>query len=210
MPETVTVIATLRHARTQHGSERRYAGSMDVPLSDPGRDDCRRARPWLAHSRYDVILSSPQARALETARLVAPADSSIEIDPLIVERRYGVMEGRTWEEVQTIEPPILFIEVGGNRHSVNPWNGEPFEDIWRRAQQFSRRVLERHAGRRILVVSHSAFLQMLHGVLLGRNCIESLDSEVANLELSTFTLNGMSVVHTRSEHLATAPTRATF
>lgn len=208
MPETV--IATLRHARTQHGSEHRYAGSIDVPLSDPGRDDCRRARPRLARSRYDVVLSSPQARALETAQLVAPAGTPIEIDPLIVERRYGVMEGRTWEEVQTMEPPILFVEVGGNRHSVNPRNGEPFEDIWRRAQQFSRDVLERHAGRRLLVVSHSAFLQMLHGVLLGRNCIESLDTEVANLELSTFTLNGTSAVHQRSERLAAAPTEDTF
>lgn len=202
MPDSPeTLIATLRHAKTQHGAEHRYAGSIDVPLSDTGRDDCRRARPRLAENRYDVILSSPQARALETARLVAPDDVPMEIDPLLVERRYGAMEGRTWDEVQHLDPPVLFIEVGGDRHSVNPPGGEPLEDVWRRAQDFHRRVLDRHRGERVLVVSHSAFLQMLHGSLLRRSCIESLDRPVANLELTRFVLRGEDVVDERSEGL---------
>jgi len=35
------------------------------------------------------------------------------------ERKYGSLEGRIWQEAQSFDPPILFIEVGDDRRSVN-------------------------------------------------------------------------------------------
>lgn len=203
-----TTITTLRHARTYYGAEQRYAGSLDVPLSEQGEADCRAVSPRLADQDFDVVISSPLQRAARTAELVLPGTPT-EYAPLTVERNYGAMEGKTYAEVRAMTPPILFIEVGGDTHSVNPPGGEPFEDVWRRAQEFHRTVLERHAGQHILVVSHSAFLQMLHGSLSGLSCIESLDAGLSNLELTTFRLDGATAASRESVQLL-APSRSNF
>jgi broad specificity phosphatase PhoE len=82
------------------------------------------------------------------------------------------------------------IRVGADLHTVNPRNGEPFEEVWERAKKFRRFVFEKYAGSDVLVVSHGVFLQMFHGVLRGLNCIESLASYPANLEMARFRFAG--------------------
>jgi probable phosphoglycerate mutase len=162
---------------------------VDVPLSEQGERDCAKAAGAMARLHVDVVVTSTMARAIETARSLGYDPSRFVRSSLCNERRYGVLEGRTWREVQALEPPVLFIEVGGERHSVNPAGGEPFEDVWQRAKEFRREVLDRYADRTTLVVSHGVFLQMLHGVLRGSNCIESLAKYPSSLELSTFRLS---------------------
>ena len=117
------------------------------------------------------------------------ASTLIQCD-LCCERGFGVMEGLTLEEVNSLDPPVLFIEVGSDLHSVNPRGGEPFEDVWMRAKRFSHLIFREHRGSRVLVVSHGVFLQMFHGVLRGSTCIESLSSYPGNLELATFRFAG--------------------
>jgi broad specificity phosphatase PhoE len=96
----------------------------------------------------------------------------------------------TWDDIQTLDPPILMIRVGADLHTVNPRGGEPFEEVWERARKFRRFVFEKYAGSDVLVVSHGVFLQMFHGVLRGLNCIESLASYPANLEMARFRFVG--------------------
>jgi broad specificity phosphatase PhoE len=189
-----TVISTLRHARTTYGAEKRYAGRIDVPLSKEGERDCLRASKRLATMEFDIVITSPQKRTTDTARLMAcRAFASIQCD-LCCERRFGVMEGLTSEEVRSLDPPVLFIEVGNDTHSVNPKDGEPFEDVWERATRFARLIFREYRGSRVLVVSHGVFLQMFHGVLRGSNCIESLSEYPANLGLATFRFSGRRLV----------------
>lgn len=185
-----TVISTLRHARTRFGEEKRYAGTLDVPLSEEGERDCLRGAKGLAAMQFDVVITSPLLRALDTARLMGfDASTLIQCD-LCCERGFGVMEGLTLEEVKSLDPPVLFIEVGNDLHSVNPRGGEPFEDVWMRAKRFSRLIFREYMGSSVLVVSHGVFLQMFHGVLRGSTCIESLSSYPGNLELATFRFAG--------------------
>lgn len=191
---TDTIISTIRHGRTTFGQQKRYAGSIDVPLSEEGAEDCARVSRALAGMAFDVLITSTLRRAVETGRLLAGnASRSIQSD-LCCERRFGVMEGLTWEEVQSLDPPILFIEVGDDLHSVNPRGGEPLEDVWERAKRFARLIFREYKGSKVLVVSHGVFLQMFHGVLRGSNCIESLSVYPANLELATFHFSGRRLV----------------
>jgi broad specificity phosphatase PhoE len=119
------------------------------------------------------------------------------------------MEGLTLEEVRSLDPPVLFIEVGNDAHSVNPKDGEPFEDVWERAKRFARLIFREYKGSRVLVVSHGVFLQMLHGVLRGSNCIESLSEYPANLGLATFRFSGRRLVAEERMNLI-APTGQGF
>lgn len=189
-----TVISTLRHAYTQYNAEKRYAGTLDIPLSEAGVRDARKAAAKLAGTKFDVVVTSMKKRAVETARIIAGETTPIIQNGLCNERNFGVMEGMTWDEVKGLKPPIIMINVGNDLHTVNPKGGEPFEDVWDRAKKFRRLLFREHRGSAILVVSHGVFLQMFHGVLRGSNCIESLARYPANLELYRFRFSGDRLV----------------
>lgn len=189
-----TSISTLRHAHTQYNAERRYAGSIDIPLSEAGIEDARRAAPKLVDIKFDMVITSTLKRAIQTAQILISESAPIIQNELCDERNFGIMEGLTWEDVQTLQPPVLMINVGNDLHTVNPKGGEPFEDVWERARKFHHRFSREYAGKNILVVSHGVFLQMFHGVLRGLNCIESLGTYPSNLELANFRFVGEKLV----------------
>ena len=198
-----TIINTIRHAHTGYNAERRYSGSIDISLNEKGEQDSRLAAERLIDAKFDVVITSTLKRSIETARiLIGDKETTIVHNKLCVERNFGVFEGKTWDEVQNIQPPVLFINVGNDLHSVNPKNGEPLEEVWARAQKFRKFLFRKYPGNNILVVSHGVFLQMFHGVLRGLSCIESLATYPANLELATFTFSGSHLINEKIAGLA--------
>ena len=196
-----TIICSVRHGRTAYNAEKRYAGTIDVPLSEQGVEDCRQAARGLAGRHFDVAVTSTMRRALDSAKILAGADTLIVQTPLCNERSFGIMEGRTWDEILKLEPPILMIEVGHDLHTVDPKGGEPFEDVWVRAKAFRRFLFDQYQGKSILVVSHGVFLQMFNGLLRGQNCIRSLALFPANMELARFEFVDGQLVGENVEHL---------
>jgi broad specificity phosphatase PhoE len=199
-----TTIHTIRHAHTSYNAEKRYAGTIDVPLNDAGIRDARQVSAKLVGLRFDVVVTSALRRTIDTAHLLLDGTVQSVQSELCNERNFGVMEGMTWDEVQNLDPPVLLIEVGNDLHTVNPKGGEPFENVWQRAKRFRRFLLREYRGSSILVVSHGVFLQMFHGVLRGLSCIESLAVYPATLELYTFRLSGDCLVEERAARLTGA------
>lgn len=199
-----TTIHTLRHAHTSYNVEKRYAGTIDVPLNEAGVRDAHEASEKLAGVTFDVVVTSTLKRSIETGRILVGDGIRLVQSELCDERNFGVMEGLTWDEVQNLESPVLFIEVGNDLHSVNPQGGEPFEDVWERAKKFRRFLFKEHQGSIILVVSHGVFLQLFHGVLRGLSCIESLAVYPANLELASFRFSGDRLVEEKVVRLSGA------
>ena len=199
-----TTIYTIRHAHTQYNAEKRYAGTIDVPLSETGIRDARDAAAKLDGLSFDIVVASTLKRSIETAHIFVGDAVPVVQSKLCNERNFGVMEGLTWDEVQHLDPPVLFIEVGNDLHSVNPQRGEPFEDVWERARKFRRLIFKEYKGLSILVVSHGVFLQMFHGLLRGLSCIESLAVYPANLVLFRFCFSGSHLVDQTTYKLAEA------
>lgn len=199
-----TQIHTIRHAHTSYNAEKRYAGTIDVPLSEKGIQGAREASSRLEKMgvRFDVVVTSTMRRSIETARLLLGDGTQFVQSKHCNERDFGIMEGHTWEEVQNFEPRILFISVGDDLHSVNPQGGEHFEDVWERAKKFRRFLFSSYRGKSILVVSHGVFLQMFHGVLKGSSCIESLAMYPSSLELASFCFSGRRLVEAKTVKLS--------
>ena len=205
-----TTIYTIRHAHTDYNAEKRYAGSIDIPLNEKGIQDASEAAHQLRPYHFDVVVTSTMQRAIATARLLVDYPTQFVQTPLCNERHFGVMEGHTWDEIQSFDPPILLIEVGNDQHTVNPRGGEPFEDVWERAKKFRNYLFQNYRGKRILVVSHGVFLQMFHGLLRGITCIESLADYPPNLELFKFQYMGNRLVDQSRTRLNRAPEKVSF
>jgi broad specificity phosphatase PhoE len=196
-----TILHTIRHASTAYNAEKRYAGTIDIPLSEKGISECQMAASKLQGYHFDMILTSKMKRAIETAKLIMDGKIPIIQSALCNERNFGIMEGSTWDEILRFDPPVLLINVGNDLHTVNPARGEPFEDVWQRAKKFRRFIFRNFQGQSILVISHGVFLQMFHGVLRNLNCIESLARFPANLELATFKFSGDKLLEEKMEKL---------
>ncbi|HZE06524.1 MAG TPA: histidine phosphatase family protein [Solirubrobacteraceae bacterium] len=93
----------LRHGDTAWTREQRHTGRHDVPLSRTGRAKVRRAGLTLVGRRFEHVFVSPQARALQTCRLVGRHREARACDELM-EWDYGEYEGLTDAETQQRAP----------------------------------------------------------------------------------------------------------
>jgi probable phosphoglycerate mutase len=133
----------LPHGETESNPSRLNAGSLDVHLTDLGRQQARAAAAALADVPITGVYSSPLRRARETAQPVAEAlKLPVTVIEEIAERNWGELEGR---------PRHLAVR------GVTPPGGEPTED-------FTQRVLCGFARIETdvpLIVAHSGVFRVL-------------------------------------------------
>jgi len=190
LPVPEQTVYTLRHAAIDFGRQHIIAGRLDPPINAEGIEQIRKMASAGVPLDFHHVISSPQQRALETARRVTglAADEMIT-SYLCMERNYGKLEGVKPADLASIEPATFYVTVGNVEHSLNPPGGETLEQLRERVIAFHELV--RSIGRKsLLVVSHGIFLQQYHGYLRGLDVYHSLNSSVAYLELNKFCFEG--------------------
>src|SRR5512140_18596 len=99
-PPTCVDVFLVRHGETTWNREGRIQGSGDSPLTERGVAQARAVAARLAAERFEALHSSDLGRARETARHVAAAVKlEVTAHPGLRERSYGILEGKTWEEI---------------------------------------------------------------------------------------------------------------
>jgi len=189
--DKITRITVIRHGQTAYNVERRYAGSIDVPLNEKGIEDAKNAAIRLMDLDFDIVITSKLKRAIQTAELlVAGRNLQIIQNELCNERNYGKMQGLNYIEVEDINPRIMYLKLNNDFHSLNPPSGETFPDLRKRAKSFSQFIFQNYLGSDILVVSSSAFMQQLQGLFHGIDWEGSLRNEFTNLACIVYTFDG--------------------
>ena len=89
-----------RHGQTSWNVERRFQGSTDVPLTETGVAQARRAARLLVSLKPDAIVASDLQRAADTAaELAALTGLEVTHDEGLRETYAGVWQGLTHEEI---------------------------------------------------------------------------------------------------------------
>ena len=154
----------LRHGESIGNAQARWQGQSDYPLTEKGRAQVRAlADRWKSEkAKFDLIIASPLGRAKETAEIIAAAlNVRVELDPILLERHIGEMEGLTAEEVRKRpQPPYVtpYDSIGGE--------GEGDWALFLRAGQALHSLVHRPAGS-YLVVSHGGLLNQLMNAIIG-------------------------------------------
>ena len=100
-----TRIIAVRHGETAWNVDARIQGQLDIGLNDTGRWQARRAGQALAGEAIRAVYSSDLSRAHETARSIAEAAGlPVVSDPGLRERRFGLFEGKTFDEIHATWP----------------------------------------------------------------------------------------------------------
>jgi broad specificity phosphatase PhoE len=92
----------LRHAETEWSRDGKHTSHTDVPLTDRGREVARALRPRLDGETFSLVLSSPLARARETAELAGLRVDGVRDD--LREWDYGEYEGITTPQIRETRP----------------------------------------------------------------------------------------------------------
>lgn len=89
------MVALVRHGQTDWNRDGLLQGTSDIPLNATGLEQAHEAARRLAGSGWNVVVSSPLARASQTAEILAE-ELGIRVAatyPELAERDYGELEG---------------------------------------------------------------------------------------------------------------------
>jgi len=184
-----TRVFLIRHGATVLSAEDRFAGAVDVLLSDGGRDQSRRLGARLAREPITVAFASPMKRTLETARLIVePHEIAVTAVDGFREIAHGRWEGKTRQDVER-EYPEEYARYEHDPFSFAPVDGESGLSVTARALPALLKIVEDHCDERIVVVSHKATIRLLLSSLLGfdpRKYRDRLDQSPCALNILDF------------------------
>lgn len=95
----------LRHGRSLADDEGKHEGQYDSPLTEIGIRQAKNIAEILKSYDFDLIISSPLKRALQTAEIISKTlNIKIEVNDLFKERDNGILAGLTFEEAEIKYP----------------------------------------------------------------------------------------------------------
>ncbi len=151
----------IRHAATAWSEAGRYQGRSDPPLSSAGQAAAALLARRLAGQSIGLVLSSPLARALETARpLATVAGAPLHTDARLAELEYGHWEGLTQAEIKARWPADLRAWKRAPA-SARPTGGETLAAAAARLADLLADLPRRAApGRSVAIVTHTVLIRL--------------------------------------------------
>jgi probable phosphoglycerate mutase len=187
--QETTRLYMVRHGATTLSAEDRFAGAVDVELSEEGKFQAARLAERLADDSIAAVYCSPMARTVQTASILASPRQL----PLIQKDGLREIHHGHWEGMRRVDVESQFPEEYAaweeDPFTFAPQDGEAGVNVIARALPIVRQIVLEHRGQNILVVSHKATLRLTISTLLGfdpRGYRDRLDQAPACLNVLDF------------------------
>jgi broad specificity phosphatase PhoE len=190
----------IRHGESEGNRAGLMQGRNPSTLTERGREQAREAGHWLRSRGIQVVLSSPLARAWETAEIIS-AEADIRdlrrIDAL-TEIDTGIFSSLTLAQAATRHPDAW------NGFMTMSWEGVPGAErieslISRAAKTWGTLIdLVGEEKRGILSVSHAGFIQWIIRWTFGSRTWMPLLGSSANCAISLLTVENRTLPSERS------------
>ncbi len=147
-----TILGLLRHGQTDWNVEGKLQGTSDIPLNETGQRQALAAAAAIKPTEWDLVVSSPLLRARATAQQIVESHDlgQLIIDDRLLERAFGEAEGLSYQDWKTLYNPAIGVP-----------GGENLEQLEIRATRMLNEYAEEFRGKRVLAVSHGAFIRKL-------------------------------------------------
>lgn len=197
------LIFFVRHGLTDWNIQRRFQGTLNIPLNDAGFAQARTAAARCKELRLERIYHSTLSRAAQTAQVISDASGA----PLFPctgfnEVSLGVFQGLNHDEVKA-KYPAEYEQYFADRINAAPPEGESLFAVQQRALKALAQIEQEAADcERIAIVSHGALLKTLLGAIAGIPldqfaCFDVSNGSISVIESKTgvrrmITLNSMA------------------
>src|SRR5215217_7278374 len=170
-------VVLVRHGETEWSRSGKHTGSTDIELTDRGREQARALGAALRGLQFELVLTSPLRRALETCRIAGFGGAALVRDELR-EWDYGEYEGRTTPEIRKERPGWTVWRDGAR-------GGETVAEVGARVDRVIAEL--RSLTGDALVFAHGHFLRVLIARWLG---LEPGDGRLFALDTTTISRLG--------------------
>ncbi len=163
------IMFLVRHGATRNNVARppKLQGlGEDIGLSDEGRSQAERTARMLADQNISRAFSSPLARAIETASIIAQPHALVPtpIEPLH-EVDVGRWDGCSWVDIQRDEPEA-YDHFVTDPATYGYAGGENLTQVQTRVIPAVQQLLQEQVGQVILVVGHNVVNRVLLATLI--------------------------------------------
>lgn len=144
----------VRHGESVANAQRVFAGQIDTPLTEKGREQAKAVGKAAKGQHFDLIVASPLIRAHETAEIIAreigyPVEN-IVVDDIFKEHYIGSLAGKSWGAYDEFDPRIT--------------NMETRDELEARAAK-GLELLKSLPADTILLVGHGMFVRLLQSAI---------------------------------------------
>jgi len=161
-------LVLVRHGQSQWNLENRFTGWVDVPLTEQGRAEAKRAGELLktAGLRFTKAYTSDLKRAQDTLDIMldvlGQSDLSIERDHALNERHYGDLQGLNKDETREKYGKEQ-VHIWRRSYDVPPPGGESLKDTAARTlPYFESKILpDVRKGETVIVAAHGNSLRSI-------------------------------------------------
>ncbi|MDD5935921.1 MAG: histidine phosphatase family protein, partial [Clostridiales bacterium] len=154
----------IRHGQTDYNKQCRLQGQTDIPLNDYGRELAKITGEGLKDVKFDLAISSPLGRAVETTKLVVGDQVKMITDDRIKEISFGDYEGLCFGEqgYNIPDPDFSDIFKALSKGTVPP-NGEGLRDVLERTKEFLEDLIHNpdYQEKTIFISAHGCVLRAL-------------------------------------------------
>ncbi len=137
-------LVLIRTGATEFDAQGRIQGTLDVPLSDEGRQQVASVSGDLKDQRIKTIYTSPCSAAVQTAEIVAEACGikAKKLDKL-QNLDHGLWQGMLIADVKTKQPRV-YKQWQEKPETVCPPSGETLDSARKRTQQIFNKLVKKH------------------------------------------------------------------
>lgn len=183
------IIYAIRHGQTDHNLNRIVQGWSDNPLNAHGETQAIQLGHFLKEQKtvFDLIVSSPLGRTLKTAEIIQKVMNiqlPVVIEPLFIERNFGVFEGKSVD----VTMPIIYVKgfkCDGYEHD---------EALLQRIQQAIQIIYLKYPIKTILLSVHSHVIKSL--LILSDPVKYNFQTLLNNGSMCIFNYNGNRLINT--------------
>ncbi len=142
--DTKPTLYIFRHGQTTDNAEFVFSGWRDPDLTDTGREQALILAKKIKDKKIDMLVSSPQKRAIETMKLSISLNDhaknlTIHTDERIKERSYGDYQGKSKLEIQ-LEDAKALKKIRRSYDEIPP-NGESLAMVVKRVTEFCNEII---------------------------------------------------------------------
>ncbi len=179
-----TIIYIVRHAITDaHYKHTILSWTPGIVLNTEGRKQAFRVAESFKDVEFEAIISSPIARAFETATIVAQSKGmEVVRDGRFSEWNMGIWTGKNFNDIKT-EYPDKFKIWRQTPHLLHVEMGETLQKVANRMYDGLTHWAERYRGKTILIASHKDPIRALFSQILnnGVEHMKTFDVEMASI-----------------------------
>jgi len=150
---------------TEYECQGRIQGTLDVPLSQDGRQQVEQLTQQLSEQPIDALYAGPGRATRQTADILA---KPLHLKPKTIDKLHnldqGLWQGMLISDVK-IKQPKVYRQWQEHPETVCPPNGETLQEARERLQQTLVKMAKKHKSGTVALVVAEPLIRVLRNIL---------------------------------------------